>query len=345
MATGNMKRLALIGFGNIARKHLEVFRALGAEVVAACNRSEANRSLAQNEGSIPRCYNSISKMLESEHPDGVLCCASYGTIFEAASEALPFGIPTLLEKPPGLSRQQALTLHEIAQTHRTQVMVGVNRRHYSVIQRALEDAGGLHSVTAVMVDWSEQPGFFLKRGDSPSSVEGLVFANSLHALDTMTYLSGPIPEARVCGVNREQPFSWQMAFQGISQRGVLASFTSTWDSPCRWRISFCSPGRRYVFAPLETCRVFEDGSPEVREITPSNDDARFKPGFMAQAREFLRILDGEEPHEDYSISSVLPAMDLAEKLTQACLGTSQSGGPGGEESVSEMNQKNGGSDR
>ena len=74
-----------------------------------------------------------------------------------------------------------------------------------------------------------------------------------------------------------------------------------------------------MFSPLETCRVFEDGGPESRSIEPSEDDLQFKPGFMEQAVEFLRLIDTGVDRREYSIESVLPAMDLAEKLTAACL--------------------------
>ena len=77
-------------------------------MTASCNRSEANRHLAHEEGAIQRTYASISEMLEKERPHGVVCCPSYDSMFEVASEILPFGIPTFLEKPPGLSLQQAV---------------------------------------------------------------------------------------------------------------------------------------------------------------------------------------------------------------------------------------------
>ncbi|MBT6434016.1 MAG: hypothetical protein HOK28_13030, partial [Deltaproteobacteria bacterium] len=52
MVTGDMMRIGIVGYGNIARKHIEVFRALGCEIAASCNRSEAGRERAQQEGQI-----------------------------------------------------------------------------------------------------------------------------------------------------------------------------------------------------------------------------------------------------------------------------------------------------
>ena len=98
-----MMRLALVGYGRITPKHLEVFRAQGAEFVACCNRSAANRQKAESEGGIPRTYADIEAMLKAERPDGVVCCVSPDQMALAGGKIFPFGIPTLLEKPPGVS--------------------------------------------------------------------------------------------------------------------------------------------------------------------------------------------------------------------------------------------------
>ena len=103
MVARHMKRLALIGYGRIAPRHLEVFRALECEIVASCNRSERGRQKATSEGGIPRTYPDAAAMLDKERPDGVICCASADQMINAAGKILPFGIPTFLEKPPGIS--------------------------------------------------------------------------------------------------------------------------------------------------------------------------------------------------------------------------------------------------
>jgi hypothetical protein len=84
-------------------------------------------------------------------------------------------------------------------------------------------------------------------------------------------------------------------------------------------VNLCTPERRYVFAPLETCEVLERGVAEPRLILPDAQDARFKPGFYAQAQRFLQTIDDGRPPIGYDLESVRPAMTLAEQLTLACL--------------------------
>jgi predicted dehydrogenase len=151
MASGDMMRIGIVGYGNIARKHIEVFKALGCEIVASCNRSEAGRKRAQEEAQIPSVYAEVDEMLEASALDGIVCCASFSQLFSVASKVIPSNIPLLLEKPPGLSMAELAQLESLSQEHGTPVMVGMNRRHYSVVEQAVEDMEGLEAVTSVSV--------------------------------------------------------------------------------------------------------------------------------------------------------------------------------------------------
>lgn len=318
-----MKRLALVGYGRIAPRHLEVFRALGCEFVASCNRSERGREKAMSEGGIPRTYSAIDAMLDRERPDGVICCATADQLANVAAKTLPFGVPTLLEKPPGISLAELAGIEALAAKHNTPVMVGLNRRYYSVLTSAIEDAGGPEAITAVFVDWSEEPEYLLRdRGFSPTQVAQRIYGNSLHGLDLLAFVAGQIDSPSVIGLNFGEPFRWMMSLQGVSRRGVLATFQSMWDSPSRWRLVVCSRKRRYQFAPLESCVVSELEKKETRTIEPDELDKKFKPGFYRQGQTFLQMIDTRQVPELHGLDSARGAMTLAEHLTKACMASS-----------------------
>ena len=312
-------RLALVGYGRIAPKHLEVYRALGCDIVACCDSSKAARKRAAEEAGIPRTYAAIPEMIEREKPDGIVCCVSFDQTYNAGKVTFPLGVPTLLEKPPGTSVTETLELTRLAERHRTPVMVGLNRRHYSVLRRAIEDAGGSEKITAVSVGWSEDVRAFLDRGFTIGQVSKMVFGNSLHGLNLLTFLAGAVPEPHVAVSSLGDPCRWMMSLHGVSERGALATFNSTWDSPGPWSVTFCRPGRRYAFAPLETCVVSEAGTRATRTIEPDACDRQFKPGFHRQGRTFLEVIKTRQVPEQYTLASTIPSMKLAEKLTDACM--------------------------
>lgn len=316
MSTSDIK-LALIGYGRIAPKHLEVFRDLGCDIIASCNRSESGRNKALNEGKIPRVYDSINKMIACEKLHGIICCASFDQVYHAAKEIIPFSLPVLLEKPPGSSLDEIDELQVLAEKYNTPIMVGLNRRYYSIFNRAILDAGGFEAITAVFIEWSESPKHFLNRGFNQEQVKKMIFGNSLHGLDLLTHFAGKINDPMIAVRNLGSGFRWLMSLQGISDRGVLVNFNSTWDCPGRWRFTFCTRGKRYIFAPLETCTVIDEMNHENQHIKPDDVDNKYKPGFYNQAKQFIELIKKSNSKQIPDLNTVRPSMVLAQLLTNA----------------------------
>ena len=57
-------RLAVVGFGGIAQKHIAAFRSFGVKIVAAANRSPEGRRNAEQNGAIERTYADAERMVE-----------------------------------------------------------------------------------------------------------------------------------------------------------------------------------------------------------------------------------------------------------------------------------------
>ena len=312
-------RLALVGFGSIARCHAEVFRAQGAEIVAACNRSESGRARAIADG-IGVTFDDTCEMVESVQPDGLILCASALSQFDVACALIPYSIPILLEKPPGTSTAEALHLAGLVDRWDVPVMVGLNRRFYSVFRRAITELGGIDAITSVHVEWSENPQA-ARDTHGAQVVPRLVFCNSLHGLDLLSFFGGAPGELMVFGrdLDDSQSYRWQMSATGLSERGVCLGFRSTWDSPVAWRLVLKAPGTRVVASPLETALVTRR-SGESQHLDCAPEDLRYKPGFFGQAEAFLKVVRDGVPVRwpAASLHCVLPVMRLAERLTNAC---------------------------
>jgi len=297
---------------------MEVFREIGCEFIAACNRSEGGRKKAETEGKIKKTYHTALEMIQKEKPDGIVCCASFDEIFNITRKIIPAGIPMLIEKPPGTSLSEYLELRDLYQKYKTPIMVGTNRRHYSVFQKAIEDAGGIKSVQAVFVNWSESPEHFRKRGFTDDQIKKMIFGNSLHGIDLLVSLSGRIKNADTICSNPGNDLRWMMSLHGISENGVLASFQSTWDSPGGWQVTICSQGKRYIFSPLEKC-IVTNNNKEQKEILPDACDLDFKPGFYQQATLFKQTIEGKVENNNCLLDNMANAMELAQQLTACCL--------------------------
>ncbi len=317
-------RVAIVGFGAIAEKHIEVLRALGAEVVASCNRSEAGRQKAREKGGIKATYADPAAMIGVECPDGLIVTANVLSQFELIRDLIPTGIPLLVEKPAGTSLREAEALAFLADQYRTPVMVALNRRFYSVYHQALARMGGREAVTSVAVEWSEDPAKMLAVGHPAALLPALNFANSLHGIDLLPFFAGDVQAPAVWGRNLDPSaalYRWQMALDGVSSSAARVHFDSNWDVPGRWRLIVDAADVRLVSAPLETGLLLARGKP-AEQLTPSQEDAQFKPGFFGQAKAFLDVVRERQPIRwpACSLQDVLPAMRLAQRMTDACAG-------------------------
>lgn len=315
-------KIAIVGFGKIAPHHGNALRAHGCEIVAACARSDESRRRASEFG-VSRTYADPETMLADESVDGVVVCPALHANYDVARRVLPFGVPMLLEKPPGVSSEQLRDLQSVAEEHGTPVMLGLNRCWYSVLRRALDDAGGLESVTSVDVQWSERPEHLSKRGFSDEQIERRVFTNSIHGLGLLTFLAGRVPNPVVLGRSLGEPFRWQMALHGVSSRGVFATFRSSWDSPLGWRLSFSTHGADYEFSPLESCKARTALDPRGRTIEAAAEDSEHKPGFHGQAGAFVDVMQTRRVPDPVTLAAAEAPFELAAALTDACLASAR----------------------
>jgi predicted dehydrogenase len=325
MAANNLNadlRLAVVGFGEIAQKHIAALRALGANIVAAVNRSPEGRQRAERDGGIAHTYADVAAMVERERPSGILVSTSVRSQFDAIRQLIPFDIPLLIEKPPALSLADWTLLRNAMEARRLPVMMALNRRYYSVYERALERMGGIEAVTSVSVEWSEDPAKMLAVGHPAEILPLLNFANSIHGIDLLTFFAGIVRGPQIWGRNlgdSGQEFRWQMAVDGLTERGARASFTSNWDVPGRWRVVVDATDVRMVSAPLETAVLLARNRAQ-ETIEPSAEDRQFKEGFYAQASAFLQLIrDGNyQAWPMATLDEVSADMHLAELLTNVC---------------------------
>lgn len=305
-------RIVLIGYGNIARKHLEVFRALECEVVASCNTSERGNLAAQQEGGIPKTYTNYLEMVECERPDAIINCVSFDHIYDVTRQLLPYKIPLLIEKPAGTSVRELQDLINLQQKYQTIVQVALNRRHYSVFDKALTDMGGGQNLQLINLEWSENPHKVkVTKNYSDEQVAKLLYGNTIHGIDLLNWISGGILNHQVF-VRKQPDFLWNMTLAGTTNHGVPFNFSSTWANIVPWRLVLHSKRKRYEFAPLESCRVFSDGRIEPEWLTPSEEDQKFKAGFYIQAKEFIRSIETNQ--SIHSLMSCFSSMKITEEF-------------------------------
>lgn len=180
-------RTVVVGAGYFAEAvHLPAMKANSDfDIVAICRRNVDALKPVAERFNIPKTYGDYREMIDTEKPDAVVVITSIAATAEVASYALEAGIPTLLEKPPAASIDEAKKLAEVARRTGTINIVAFNRRHALPIMRAkklLEDEGlPIRTASAKMLRY--------RRFD-----EKFVAGTGIHSIDTLRYLAGEIVE-------------------------------------------------------------------------------------------------------------------------------------------------------
>ena len=303
-----MIKLVIIGYGEIAKSHKEALEAVGFQIIGACNRTDQSNQRALDDG-ILKVYNDYHKMIVDLKPEAILIAVSSKYIYNVSCEVLPYSIPILIEKPTGNSLMEHNTLIKLSKKHQTPVMVGVNRRHYSLFDKVFKLIGGKEKITSVLIEWSEPPKKLESRGYSNQQISDVIFGNSIHGIDMLSWLTGGIDKPTIYTKDLGQ-FRWFMNANGVSKTGVMFNFNSSWDCPVPWRVVLYSEGKRFVMAPLEKLEYI-DSKWNKTNISPENYDLEFKAGFYKQAIAFKELINSGI-NDKASLESVTNSMELCQ---------------------------------
>lgn len=311
-------RVAVLGAGRIAEKHLDTLAALdNVEIAAICNRGNSDLTPIAQKYGIQQTFSDWRKLLDTVQADTVFVLVSHFQTVEVAAECLQRGIPSLIEKPAGFTSAETAYLADLADKFQCLNMVAVNRRYYSTISTALRAVQVCGPVMGVAIEAPEN--IRQVRATSRHSTELIdqwLVANTIHAIDLFRRVGGEVVEVQAMRHRwvDTQPDSFSASLR--FENGALGTFTAHWQSPSTgWKLVIYGDGVVATLSPLEKGEVkYMDGSVKPLPISPM--DTLFKPGFYEQNRAFIdAVAYGERlaaPASD--LRDAVKTMQLIERL-------------------------------
>ena len=177
-------KICTVGCGGMANGgHGPSFRKYAAEredtVLAGCCDVDLGRAEAYREKfGFERAYTNMETMLNTERPDAVSLVVPVSLTERLSIQVMEMGYPVILEKPPGMDREQTLRMIEVAERTGVYNQVSFNRRHMPIVRRFKEPRQGLQGQM-----WQYE--FYrVNRRDADFSTP------SIHGIDTMKFLAG-----------------------------------------------------------------------------------------------------------------------------------------------------------
>lgn len=200
-------RVAVIGAGNIAQQHLPVLtNHPECEVALLCDASSTVLAETAAKFGIARTARALGAVLRRDDLDAVFVMVSVLHMAPVATACLETGIPTFLEKPPGIGSADTARLAELQHRKGGLAMVGFNRRFYSSHLAARERLLATGPIVSVTVDAHEDLARVNRQKFPPLVVRRWAYANGIHALDLLRFFGGEVAELDAHRVPVENDF-------------------------------------------------------------------------------------------------------------------------------------------
>lgn len=177
-------KICAVGCGGMANGgHGPSFRKYAQEredtVLAACCDLDAGKAeLYREKFGFQKAYTDMEAMLKAEKPDAVSLVVPVSLTERLSIQVMEMGIPVILEKPPGMDREQTLRMMEVAERTIVFNQVSFNRRFMPIVRRFRELQKDIPGQL-----WQYE--FYrVNRKDKDFST------TATHGIDTMKYLAG-----------------------------------------------------------------------------------------------------------------------------------------------------------
>lgn len=300
------KKLAIIGCGNIARFHVEAFKAIGMKITD-CASSKNSKTIKKfaNKHEIDNYWNDPYELAKSsKNLDGVILCAETSQNSKILDILIKQKIPTLVEKPVSTKLSY---LRKFKYKYPKFVMVGFHRRYYWPVEKAIEFIkSSKSSITCTL----KIPEKIYNVKDSKKSLQNL-YENSVHGFDLINFL---FKEKKIIfsKINKHSTFLFsKVTYYQAKKNTIIIKLNP--NSPDNFYIEMENHKERFLLKPFEQYFHYKDMkviNPSIiypiRKYEPNIYDQgsvfskvnkmnkHLKPGFLNQASSFIKLIEGNK---------------------------------------------------
>lgn len=269
-----MKKAAVIGMGVIAPVHYAAIESNpNITLAGVCDIEESRRAEAP-EG-VP-FFTDYKEMIREVAPDVVHICLPHYLHVPVSEEAARMGVHVFCEKPVAMNRAEAEEFARFEAEH-PEIHMGIclqNRFNESVeMLKELIDSGEYGAVTGVRgtVPWFREKAYYEVqpwRGKWETAGGGCMINQSVHTLDLMYHLGGPVRELKAVtaqlldyGIEVEDTVAARLTYENGANGMFLATIASYKNESVQIAVQL----ERAEFLIMDNIlyRVREDGTKEL----------------------------------------------------------------------------------
>jgi len=312
-----MIRLALVGCGEHSRlshatplARYAAFNPGDLELVAACDLNLDRAKEFCSDFGFARAYSDVEALLSKESVDGCVCVMPMERIVDLAVMLLERKIPSVIEKPLGVTREESERLADVARQTGTPHMVSVNRRFMPYLNKAKSWAssiGPLQYVRATQVRHArDEPDF--------------IWSTAIHVLDALRHVAGEVAEFHTDVQRQGLSTVWyvvSLRFEsGASGRievlptaGMVEESYELFGEGFRARVVAGSGVQRSL-------QAWRNGQLALEELSPETEPEDLRNGAYEEVVEFVRALKAGGRHWP-AVEDILPSARICFAIAES----------------------------
>ena len=285
--------LLLIGAGPMAVEYAKVLQKMDINFLVIGRSENSSEEFFNATGKKP-IIGGLKNFLEnvdSSTNTSAIIATGTEVLADCLKMLIAHSITTILiEKPAAVSITQLLGLKTLFMPFAGTILVAYNRRFYSSVletEALIEADGGLDAMNFEFTEWTHKI-------DSSKKLQAVLnnwfFANSTHVVDLAFHFAGKptIWSAYSKSGNLEWHDKTIFSGAGVTNKGVVFSYLSHWESAGRWGIELLTPKNRIYLKPLEGILIQQKGSVTLKNhVFDDSIDHEYKPGLFRQVEAFL----------------------------------------------------------
>lgn len=212
MSSSKQWRTAVVGVGVVGEWHVRVLSNLPqSSLVALCDTTPQRAQAALEKNNLPQVpiYSSIEQLLKSEKLDVVHICTPSGNHLEPATAAMDVGVNVICEKPLEIELDRIDRMIDSAERNKVR-LAGIFQNRWNSANRALFEAAragrfGRIAWAGSFTPWYRSDQYYREggwRGTWRLDGGGAVMNQSVHAVDLLQWIAGPVKEVSAFASSR-----------------------------------------------------------------------------------------------------------------------------------------------
>ena len=288
-----MQKILIIGTGPMAIEYTKVLISMNKEFIVVGRGFKSAELFKKQTGITPKTGGLDVYLKANKINKNTLAIIATGTetLMSIIHQLINSGIEKILvEKPAALSIDELLENEQYLKPYENSIFIAYNRRFYASVieaEKLIIEDGGLQSMHFEFTEWAHtiEP---LKKAEGVK--ENWFFANSTHVVDLAFFIAGKPKVLKAFSKPGKLDWHDKTNFVGAgeTEKGVLFSYISNWESAGRWAIELLTQNRRIYLKPMENLHVQQKGSVQITEHEIDfTFDSEFKPGLHKQVDAFI----------------------------------------------------------